>query len=83
MTLKDIGQISSLKYYKAHWETFPSTTPLPDEDVDNLGMSTSGRCFLPIKSLENYEKYSREIVKIVSHADVFSFASYKCLQQVS
>ena len=36
---------------------------------------------MPSKNLEIYERQSREIIRLLSHADIFSYSAFKCLQQ--
>ena len=51
-----------------------------DFDADRLDLSFSG--FYPVKvsSLRDFEVQSRDMIRILSHAEIFSFAALKCLQ---
>ena len=51
-----------------------------DLDTDRLDLSFSG--FYPVKvsSLRDFEVLSRDMIRILSHAEIFSFATLKCLQ---
>ena len=51
-----------------------------DLDTDCLDLSFSG--FYPVKvsSLRDFEVLSRDMIRILSHAEIFSFATLKCLQ---
>ena len=79
---KDISKLVTMKYYQAHNEKFStaSATPL-DDDANRLGLTLSGNCNLPAKYLEIFEKQCRDNIRLLSHADIFSFAAFKCLQQ--
>ena len=79
---KDISKLVTMKYYQAHNEKFStlSATPL-DDDAKRLGLTLSGNCNLPAKYLEIFEKQCRANIRLLSHANIFSFAALKCLQQ--
>ena len=49
-------------------------------DADRLDLSFSG--FYPVKvsSLRDFEVQSKDMIRILSHAEIFSFAALKCLQ---
>ena len=51
-----------------------------DSDTDRLDLSFS--CSYPVKvsSLRDFEVLSRDMMRINSHAEIFSFAASKCLQ---
>ena len=79
---KDVLSVAGLKFYKAHCEFFPTAEPAQlDRDASRLDLSLKGSCSFPVKSLESYEKYSRDILRTLSHADILSFAAYKSLRQ--
>ena len=42
-----------------------------------------GRCSVPVKNVEFWEKRARKLVVINSHTDLFSSAAYLCRQQES
>ena len=72
---------SWFNYYQAHIELFSTTNvSVIDFDTDRLDLSFSG--FYPIKvsSLRDLEVLSRDMIRILSHAEIFSFAALKCLQ---
>ena len=48
-----------------------------------LDISSRGRCSVPVKNLEIWEKRARKLVAINFHADLFSSAAYLCLRQES
>ena len=71
-----------MKFYQAHNEKFSTSSASPlDDDANRLGLSLSGNCNLPAKYLEIFEKQCRDNIRLLSHADIFSFAAFKCLQQ--
>ena len=77
----DINKVVKLKYYQAHNE-FISTAnaTVIDPDANCLDLSLSG--FYPVKvsSLRDFDIQSRDMNRILSHAEIFSFAALKCLQ---
>ena len=48
-----------------------------------MDISTRGRCSVPVKNLEFWEKRARKLVAINLYVDLFSSAAYLCLQQES
>ena len=71
---KDVLSVAGLKFYIAHCEFFPTAEPAQlDRDASRLDLSLKGSCSFPVKSLESYEKYSRDILRTLSHADILSF----------
>ena len=72
---------SWFNYYQAHIKLFSTTNvSVIDFDTDRLDLSFSG--FYPVKvsSLRDFEVLSRDMIRILSHAEIFSFAALKCLQ---
>ena len=67
----------------AHWFSIPmaGTSNLDAIDASYLGMSLSGNHAVKVTFLETYEKQALEMVCILSHAEVFSYAVFKSLQQ--
>ena len=51
-----------------------------DLDTDCLDLSFSGSYPVKVSSLRDFEVLSRDMIKILSHAEIFSFATLKCLQ---
>ena len=51
-----------------------------DLDTDRLDISFSGSYPVKVSSLRDFEVLSRDMIRILSHADIFSFATLKCLQ---
>ena len=51
-----------------------------DFDADRLDLSFSGSYPVKVSSLRDFEVQSRDMIGILSHAEIFSFAALKCLQ---
>ena len=51
-----------------------------DSDANRLDLSFSGSYPVKVSSLRDFEVQSRDMIRILSHAEIFSFAAFKCLQ---
>ena len=51
-----------------------------DLDSDRLDLSFSGSYPVKVSLLRDFEVLSRDMIRILSHAEIFSFATLKCLQ---
>ena len=51
-----------------------------DSDTDRLDLSFLGSYPVKVSSLRDFEVQSRDMIRILSHAEIFSFAALKCLQ---
>ena len=51
-----------------------------DFDADCLDLSFSGSYPVKVSSLPDFEVQSRDMIRILSHAEIFSFTALKCLQ---
>ena len=51
-----------------------------DPDANRLDLSLSGSYPVKVSSLRDLEVQSRDMIRILSHAEIFSFAALKCLQ---
>ena len=51
-----------------------------DSDANRLDFSFSGSYPVKVSSLRDFEVQSRDMIRILSHAEIFSFAALKCLQ---
>ena len=51
-----------------------------DFDADRLDLSFSGSYPAKVSSLRDFEVLSRDMIRILSHAEIFSFEALKCLQ---
>ena len=49
-------------------------------DTDCLDLSFSGSYLVKVSSLRDFEVLSRDMIRILSRAEIFSFAALKCLQ---
>ena len=77
----DINKLVKLKYYQDHDEFIPTTNAsVLDPDANCLDLSLSGSHPVKVSSLQALEGQSRDMIRILSHAEIFSFAAFKCLQ---
>ena len=77
----DINKLIRLKYYQAHNEFIPTATASAlDPDADRLDMSLSGSYPVKVSALKDLQIRSRDMIRIRSHAETFSFAAFKSLQ---
>ena len=77
-----VTSLVQTKFYKSQNQYLPTENIPPLEaDASLPDSSSKGRCSVPIKSLEIWEKRAHKLVAINWHADLFSFAAYLCLQQ--
>ena len=51
-----------------------------DSNANHLDLSISGSYPVKVSSLRDFEVQSRDMIRILSHAEIFSFAALKCLQ---
>ena len=77
----DIDKLVKLQYYQAHEEFIPTASASAlDPDATRLDLSLSGSYPVKVSSLQGLEGQSRDMIRILSHAEIFSFAAFKCLQ---
>ena len=77
----DINKLVKPKYYQAHEEFIPTASASAlDPDANRLDLSLSGSYPVKVSSLQGLEGQSRDMIRILSHAEIFSFAAFKCLQ---
>ena len=77
----DIKKLVQLKYYQAHNEFLPTATAsVLDPDAVHLGMSLTGSYPVKVAAIRDLESQSRDIIRLLSHAETFSFAAFKSLQ---
>ena len=80
----DINKLVKLKYYQSHEELIPTATASAlDPDANCLDLSLSGSYPVKVSSLQSLEGQSRDMIRILSHAEIFSFAAFKSLQSES
>ena len=79
-----VTSLAPMKYYRSQNQYFP-TENVPQLESNALlpDMSSKGMCSIPVRNLECLEKKVRKLEAINSHADLFSSAAYRCLQQES
>ena len=69
------------KCYQAHNEFIPTENASAlDPDAARFGMSLTGSYPVKVSAIKDLETLSRDTIKILSHAETFSFAAYKALQ---
>ena len=77
----DIKKLVPLKSYQAHNEFLPTTTAsVLDHDAACLGMSLTGSYPVRVTAIKDLESQSRHTIRLLSHAETFSFAAFKSLQ---
>ena len=77
----EIKKIVKLRYYQAHNEFIPTdNASVLDPDAVRIGMSLSGSYPVKITAIKDLETQSRDIIRVLSHAETFSFAAFKSLQ---
>ena len=73
------------KFYQSHNNKVPVSKEVPlDQDANKLNLSLSGTTSIPVKNLNSFESQLRNLLQILSHADIFSYAAYKslCLEKM-
>ena len=77
----DIKKQVKFKCYQSHNEFIPTENASAlDPDATRLGMSLTGSYPVEVSAIKDLETLSRDTIKILSHAEIFSFAAYKALQ---
>ena len=72
---------SWFNYYQAHNKLISTANvSVIDFDTDRLDLSFSDSYPVEVSSLRDFEVQSRDMIRILSHAEIFSFAALKCLQ---
>ena len=67
-----VSALTQTKYYKSHSQFFPTDSiPQLESEASLLHLSNKGKCFIPMRNLENWTKRARRLVAINSHADLF------------
>ena len=81
---KEQNALINMSYYKSHAKIVPTQTEAPlDWDTPRLNLSLTGNCQIPTKSLGIFANQLRDLLRGLSHSDIFSYIAYKCLQQES
>ena len=77
----DIKKQGKFKFYQAHNEFIPTANASAlDPDAARLGMSLNGSYPVKVSAIKDLETLSRDTIKILSHAEIFSFGAFKSLQ---
>ena len=77
-----VSSLTQTKFYKSHSQYFPTDNiPLLESEASLLDLSNKGKCSIPLKNLEIWEKRAYKLIVINSHADRFSSTVYLCMQQ--
>ena len=77
----DIKKQVKFKFYQAHNEFIPTASASAlDPDATRLGMSLTGSYPVKVSAIKDLETLSRDTIKILSQAEIFSFAAFKSLQ---
>ena len=77
----DIKKQVKLKFYQAHNEFIPTArASVLDPDATRSGMSLNGSYPVKVSAIKDLETLSRDTIKILSQAEIFSFAAFKSLQ---
>ena len=77
----DIKKQVKFKFYQAHNEFIPTASAsVLDPDATRLGMSLNGSYLVKVSAIKDLETLSRDTIKILSQAEIFSFGAFKSLQ---
>ena len=77
----DMKNQVKFKFYQAHNEFIPTANASAlDPDAARLGMSLNSSYPVKVSAIKDLETLSRDTIKILSHAEIFSFAAFKSLQ---
>ena len=76
----DSKKLVQLRYYQAHEFLPTATASALDSDAVRLGMSLTGSYPVKITAIKDLETHSRDIIRLLSHAETFSFAAFKSPQ---
>ena len=80
----DIKKLVKVKFYQSHNEfILTENASALDPDATRLGLSLNGSYPVKVSAIKDLETLSRDTIKILSHAEIFSFAAYKALQSES
>ena len=77
----DIKKQVKFKFFQAHNEFIPTAcASVLDPDATRLGLSPNGSYPVKVSAIKDLEMLSRDTIKILSQAEIFSFAAFKSLQ---
>ena len=79
---RDQNNLVNMKFCQSHNDKVPSSKEVPlDNVVNKLKLSLSSHTQIPVKNLNTLENQLRNLLKVLSHADIFSYTAYKSLSQ--
>ena len=68
-----VSSLTQTKFYKSHSHFFPTDNIPPLEaEASLLDLSNKGKCSIPMRNLEIWEKRARKLIAINLHAALFS-----------
>ena len=74
-------EAGALQYYQAHNEFIPTANAsVLDPYANCLGMSFMGSYPVKVSALKDLETLSRDIIRLLSQAEILLFAAFKSLQ---
>ena len=77
----EIKKLVKIRYYQAHNEYIPTNSAsVLDPDAVRMGMSLSGSYPVKVTAMKDLETQSRDVIRVLSQAETFSFAAFKSLQ---
>ena len=77
-----VSSLTQTKFYKSQNQYFPTDNIPPLElEASLLDLSSKGKCSIPMRNIEIWEKRAGKLIAIILHADLFSSAAYLCMQQ--
>ena len=77
-----VSSLTLTKFYKSQSQYFPTDNIPPlESDASVLDLYIKGKCTIPMRNIEIWERRAHKLIAINSHADLFSSAAYLCMQQ--
>ena len=77
-----VSSLTLTKFYKSQCQYFPTDNIPPlESDASVLDLYIKGKCTIPMRNIEIWERRAHKLTTINSHADLFSSAAYLCMQQ--
>ena len=76
-----VSSLTQTKYYRSQNQYFQTDNIPPlESEVSLLDVSSKGKCSILMRTIEIWEKRTRQLIAINLHVD-FSTAAYICMQQ--
>ena len=77
-----VSSSTQTKFYKGQSQYFPTNNfPPLESEASLLDLSSKGKCSIPMKKIEIWEKRACKLMAINSHENLFSSAACLCMQQ--